>query len=110
MTASRDLGAETTAVNVTGAIAVAIGGALGALSRWGLSYLLNALWPSLPLGTLSANLIGGYLVGFFVELFSLRSKIPPEAALFVITMVATRLRSSRSRDGSIPRGFATAID
>ena len=85
MTASRDLGAETTAVNVTGAIAVAIGGALGAWSRWGLSYLLNALWPSLPPGTLSANLVGGYLVGFFVELFSLRSEIPPEAALFVIT-------------------------
>ena len=85
MTASRDLGAETTAVNVTGAIAVAIGGALGAWSRWGLSYLLNTLWPSLPPGTLSANLVGGYLVGFFVELFSLRSEIPPEAALFVIT-------------------------
>ena len=85
MTASRDLGAETTAVNAMGAIAVAIGGALGAWSRWGLSYLLNTLWPSLPPGTLSANLVGGYLVGFFVELFSLRSEIPPEAALFVIT-------------------------
>ena len=72
-------------MNMTGAIAVAIGGVLGAWSRWGLNYLLNALWPSLPPGTLAANLVGGYLVGFFVELFSLRSEIPPEAALFVIT-------------------------
>ena len=85
MTASRDLGAETTAVNVTGAIAVAIGGALGAWSRWGLSYLLNTLWPSLPPGTLSANLVGAYLIGFFVELLSLHSEIPSEVALFVIT-------------------------
>jgi CrcB protein len=72
-------------VNVTGAIAVAIGGVLGAWSRWGLGYLFNALFPSLPPGTLTANLVGGYLIGFFVELFSLHSEIPPEAALFVIT-------------------------
>lgn len=72
-------------MSVIGSIAVAIGGVLGAWSRWGLSYLLNALWPSLPPGTLAANIVGGYLVGFFVELFSLRSEIPPEAALFVIT-------------------------
>jgi fluoride exporter len=72
-------------VNVTGAIAVAIGGVLGAWSRWGLGYLLNALLPTLPPGTLTANLVGGYLIGFFVELFSLHSEIPPEAALFVIT-------------------------
>jgi CrcB protein len=70
---------------MTGAIAVAIGGMLGALSRWGLSSLFNALLPSLPPGTLAANLVGGYLVGFFVELFSLHREIPPETALFVIT-------------------------
>jgi fluoride exporter len=70
---------------MTGAIAVAIGAVLGAWSRWGLGYLLNALWPSLPPGTLAANLVGGYLIGIFVELFSLHSKIPPEVALFVIT-------------------------
>ena len=70
---------------MTGAIAVAIGGVLGAWSRWGLSYLFNALWPSLPPGTLAANIIGGYLIGLFIELFALHREIPPEAALFVIT-------------------------
>ena len=68
-----------------GAIAVAIGGVLGAWSRWWLSYLLNPLWPSLPPGTLTANLVGAYVIGFLVELFALRSKIPPEVALFAIT-------------------------
>ena len=72
-------------MTMTGAIAVAVGGVLGAWSRWGLSYLLNALWPSLPPGTLVANLVGGYLIGFLVELFSLHKEIPPEAGLFAIT-------------------------
>jgi fluoride exporter len=70
---------------MTGAILVAIGGVLGAWSRWALAYFLNALWPSLPPGTLTVNLVGGYLIGFFIELFSLHKEIPPEAALFVIT-------------------------
>jgi fluoride exporter len=72
-------------VTMTGAIAVAIGGVLGAWSRWALSYLFNAFWPSLPPGTLAANLVGGYLIGFLVELFSLHKEIPPEVALFAIT-------------------------
>jgi CrcB protein len=68
-----------------GALAVAIGGVLGAWTRWCLSYLLNPLWPSLPPGTLTANLVGAYVIGFLVELLALRSKIPPEVALFAIT-------------------------
>jgi fluoride exporter len=72
-------------VTMTGAIAVAIGAVLGAWSRWGLGYFFNALWPSLPPGTLIANLVGGYIIGFLIELFSLHSEIPPEAGLFAIT-------------------------
>jgi len=72
-------------VSVMGALAVAIGGVLGAWTRWCLSYLLNPLWPSLPPGTLTANLVGAYVIGFLVELLALRSKIPPEVALFAIT-------------------------
>jgi fluoride exporter len=69
----------------SGAIAVAIGAVFGAWSRWGLSYLLNMVWPLLPPGTLAANLVGAYLIGFFVELFLLHKKIRPEAALLVNT-------------------------
>ena len=72
-------------MSMSGAIAVAIGGVLGAWSRWALSHLFNTLWPSLPPGTLAANLVGAYLIGFFIELFSLHKEIPPEAALLVNT-------------------------
>ena len=45
-----------------GAAAVGIGAALGAWLRWGLGVGLNAVLPHLPLGTLAANLVGGYLL------------------------------------------------
>lgn len=48
--------------------AVGLGAAFGAWARWGLSLLLNPLLPSLPLGTLAANLIGGLLIGIVMGL------------------------------------------
>ena len=69
----------------SGFIAVGIGAALGAWLRWWLGIALNAVTPNLPLGTLAANLIGGYLVGVAVEYFSQQGAIPVEMRLFVIT-------------------------
>ncbi len=43
--------------------AVGIGAACGAWLRWGLSLLLNPVFPTLPLGTLTANLAGGFIIG-----------------------------------------------
>lgn len=43
--------------------AVGVGAVLGAWLRWGLSALLNPVHPSIPLGTLTANLVGGFLIG-----------------------------------------------
>ena len=48
--------------------AVGIGAAFGAWTRWGLGILLNAMHPSIPMGTLAANLIGGFLVGIVMTL------------------------------------------
>lgn len=48
--------------------AVGIGAVLGAWTRWGLAALLNPVLPSLPLGTLAANLIGGLLIGIVMAL------------------------------------------
>jgi CrcB protein len=48
--------------------AVGVGAALGAWTRWGLSLALNPILPSLPLGTLAANLIGGLLIGVVMAL------------------------------------------
>src|SRR5437870_1812420 len=61
------------------------GASLGALLRWLLDVRFNPLFPQLPLGTLAANLIGGYLVGVAVAYFSLRADLPAEVRLFVIT-------------------------
>ena len=68
-----------------GFAAVGIGAALGAWLRWGLSTWLNPRVPSFPLGTLAANLVGGYLVGFAVAFFLARHSLPPEVRLFVVT-------------------------
>ena len=68
-----------------GFVAVGIGAALGAWLRWGLSTWLNPRVPHFPLGTLAANLIGGYLVGFAVAYFGARHDLSPELRLFAIT-------------------------
>jgi CrcB protein len=65
--------------------AVGIGAALGAWLRWGLAALLNARAPTFPLGTLAANLVGGYLVGIAVAYFVARPDLPPEWRLFAVT-------------------------
>lgn len=70
---------------IFGFLAVGAGAAIGAWLRWGLGIGLNAVLPNLPLGTLAANLIGGYLIGVAVEYFSLQGGLPVEMRLFVIT-------------------------
>jgi len=45
----------------------------------------NPKVPTLPLGTLAANLIGGYVIGIAVEYLSRNTGLPPEVRLFVIT-------------------------
>lgn len=65
--------------------AISIGAALGALLRWALSVQLNAILPTLPLGTLVANLVGGYLIGVAVALFSHFPSIPVEWRLLIVT-------------------------
>ena len=66
-------------------LAVAIGGALGSLFRWFLGLRLNGLFPDLPLGTLAANIIAGYIIGVAIAFFGRLPEIPVEWRLFVIT-------------------------
>lgn len=68
-----------------GFIAVGLGAMLGAWLRWGLGLWLNPRFPGVPLGTLAANVAGGYLVGVAVAWISARPEIPPEWRLFVVT-------------------------
>lgn len=65
--------------------AVGVGAVLGAWARWGLATWLNPLVPNLPMGTLAANLGGGYLVGLAVAFFAGNSALAPEWRLACIT-------------------------
>lgn len=66
-------------------IAIGLGAAIGAWLRYGLGLWFNPAIPELPLGTLAANLIGGYLVGLAVAFFAQHPGLSPEWRLFVIT-------------------------
>lgn len=68
-----------------GFAAVGLGAALGAWLRWAFSLAWNALNPTLPYGTLVANLLGGYLIGIAIGAFTEHTALPPEWKLLIIT-------------------------
>lgn len=69
----------------SGFLAIGIGAAAGAWLRWGLGSWLNPLLPTLPLGTLAANLVGGYLMGIAMGMITHYASLPAEARLFMTT-------------------------
>jgi len=66
-------------------LAIGIGATLGAWLRWGLSLWFNPVFISLPLGTLIANLGGGYLIGIAVGVFQDFPGLSPEWRLLIVT-------------------------
>ena len=66
-------------------LAVFGGAGAGALLRWWLGSWLNPVFPTIPLGTLAANLIGGLLVGVASAFFTHNTALPPEWRLLIIT-------------------------
>ncbi|MCB1778039.1 MAG: fluoride efflux transporter CrcB [Candidatus Competibacteraceae bacterium] len=66
-------------------LAVFGGAGMGACLRWWLGIALNPVFPTVPLGTLAANLLGGYLIGVAVAYFSFNASLPPEIRLLIIT-------------------------
>jgi CrcB protein len=66
-------------------VAIAVGSALGALLRWQLGDKLNSVFPTLPPGTLAANLVGAYVVGLCLAFFATCPAISPEWRLLLIT-------------------------
>lgn len=61
---------------------VGLGSALGAWARWGLSVWLNSIG-MIPLGTLMANAIGGFLMGIALALFQTMPQLSHEWRLFI---------------------------
>lgn len=72
-------------MGASGFIAVGIGAASGAWLRWWLGLLLNPLVPTLPMGTLAANLVGGYLMGIAMGILTHYASLPVETRLFIVT-------------------------
>lgn len=66
-------------------LAVGVGAACGAWLRWGLGLWLGTASLRLNLGTLAANLIGGYLVGMALAFFGTHPQLSPEWRLFAVT-------------------------
>ena len=69
-------------------VAICTGACFGALARWQLGLWLNPMvvpGAALPLGTLAANWIGGYLVGIAVALFQALPQLDPVWRLALIT-------------------------
>lgn len=72
-------------MNFHALLAIGLGAAIGAWLRWGFGLWLNPALPQLPLGTLAANLVGGYLIGLSVAFFELHNGLAPEWRLLIIT-------------------------
>ena len=73
--------------NFSGWSVVAVGGgaAAGAWIRWVLAMLLNPVFPTIPLGTAAANILGGFLMGACMALITHYDAMPPELRLLMTT-------------------------
>jgi len=72
-------------MSVFSVMAVFGGAGCGALLRWWLGGLLNPVFPTIPLGTVAANLIGGLLVGVASAFVTHNTGLPPEWRLLIVT-------------------------
>jgi len=63
---------------------VCAGASAGALLRWWFGSTLNHIFPSIPLGTLVSNIIGGFLIGVFMGI-TRNHVLLPEATRLAIT-------------------------
>ena len=66
-------------------LAISIGASIGAVGRWLLGLWLNSVLTHFPLGTLMANLLGGYLIGVAFALFANHPSWPAEWRLLIVT-------------------------
>ena len=66
-------------------LAICLGACLGALLRWRLGLWLSTPGSLLPWGTLTANLVGGYLIGVCVAVFQQLPQLDPAWRLLLIT-------------------------
>jgi len=66
-------------------ILVALGGAVGAMGRYWVSGVLNNAEHKLPLGTLTVNVLGSFLMGVCFVLVLERARLSPEMRPLLMT-------------------------
>ena len=72
-------------MNLAAFAAVGVGAACGAWLRWGLGLWLNPALPLVPLGTLVANLLGGFLMGVALAAVQAWPTLSPAFKLLLTT-------------------------
>ncbi len=67
-------------------IAIALGGAIGAVARYGAGVGATRVFGlGFPYGTLLVNIVGCFAMGMLVSLFALREPVDPAMKLFLTT-------------------------
>ena len=66
-------------------LATGCGAFLGACLRYLFGAWFNPIFPTLPLGTLAANLLGGLLMGLILGAFVQFQSLAPETRVFITT-------------------------
>ncbi|MBU9810984.1 fluoride efflux transporter CrcB [Rahnella sp. C60] len=66
-------------------LAVFIGGGTGSVVRWYVSLKMNGMSPVLPAGTLTVNLVGAFIIGLGIAIFTRLTHIDPVWKLLITT-------------------------
>lgn len=66
-------------------LAVFIGGGTGSVARWMLSMRFNPVHQAIPVGTLTANLLGAFIIGMGLAWFSRMTHIDPVWKVLITT-------------------------
>lgn len=66
-------------------LAISVGASVGAVLRWLLGMGFNKILPSIAIGTLAANLLGGYIIGLAMAWLGNHTELSPYLRLMIIT-------------------------
>ncbi|MFZ4834361.1 fluoride efflux transporter CrcB [Rouxiella sp. Mn2063] len=58
-------------------LAVFIGGGVGSVARWYIGLKMNGMTPLFPAGTLTVNLVGSFIIGLCIAIFSRMTQLDP---------------------------------
>ena len=72
-------------VSFLGIFSICMGASVGAVLRFLLGVHLNPVFLTIPLGTLTANLVGGFLMGVFISLTKNHTFLSDSARLLIST-------------------------